>query len=61
MRVDRPKDWPSWPINSIEREGDTGPWCPDCDSSLKLNWKWLWLKRTKHCIQSDCKNYYKGN
>jgi hypothetical protein len=51
-------DRPMWPINSLVREGDTGPYCLYCDSSLKLNWKWLWLKRTKHCVQPDCENYY---
>ncbi len=47
--------------NSIVREGDTGPYCPHCDSSLRLEWKWLWLRRAKDCIQPKCKNYQGSN
>ena len=47
---------PKWPIGMIVREGDTGPYCPECDSSLKyIFWP---FKKSKHCIHPKCENYY---
>jgi len=50
-------DKPKWFIgNSLVREGDIGPYCPYCDSSLKHK---LWFFKSKYCIQPECENYYK--
>jgi hypothetical protein len=48
---------PKFPIGSLVREGDSGPFCPECDSSLKYRIWWLLLK-SKYCIQPECENYW---
>jgi hypothetical protein len=48
---------PKFPIGSLVREGDTGPYCPKCDSSLKYKF-WPFIK-SKCCIQPECENYWK--
>ena len=49
---------PKWPIGSLLREGDLGPFCPKCYSSLKYKiWPFI---RSKYCIQPDCENYYES-
>lgn len=39
-------------------EGDLGPFCPKCKSSLKKKW---WFFRTTKCIHPDCPNTGKIN
>ena len=44
-------------IGKILYEGDLGPYCPKCGSSLK---KVFLFFRSKHCIQWRCSNYYEN-
>lgn len=44
-----------FPVGSLIRDGDFGPYCPKCGSSLKR--KWLLFKSEK-CIEPKCENYY---
>ena len=44
-------DKPRGPLNRVLREGDSGPYCDECGSSMKM--KYLFIQ-TEHCIQSDC-------
>lgn len=48
---------PKPPLSRIIREGDTGPKCPECGSTLKYKIWWLLLK-SMYCIQPKCTNYY---
>lgn len=45
------------PYSSLIREGDFGPFCPVCGSSLHRKRKLIFLRRTPHCINSECPNY----
>ena len=49
-------DRPTAPLLRLIREGDSGPYCPICGSSLKL--RWHRLSRTNKCIQPKCDNYH---
>jgi hypothetical protein len=42
-------------IYSLKREGDSGPFCPQCGSSLKSH---FFLFKTKKCIHKQCGNYF---
>lgn len=46
-----------FPPISIVREGDLGPFCAICGSSLyKKHWG---SRRSSNCIQPECNNYHK--
>ncbi len=47
---------PNPPLSRQIREGDTGPFCPKCKSSLKR--KYRIFIRSEYCIQPRCENYY---
>ena len=48
---------PKWPIGSLIRESDLGPFCPKCYSSFKYK---FWPFKSKYCIQPECENYWKA-
>ena len=46
---------PPGPPGRVIREGDTGPRCAICKSSLyKEHW---WSRRTSNCVNPECTNY----
>ncbi len=47
---------PPPPLGRILREGDSGPYCLRCDSSLSRKW---WGGRKTTCINEQCSNYSK--
>lgn len=52
---------PLFPMGYSLIEGDFGPYCPKCRSSLKSKWYW-WFPfctfRTDKCVHDECENYY---
>ena len=50
----RPPPPPNPPVNRLIREADTGPYCSQCGSSMKM--KYIFI-RTENCIQPECNNY----
>lgn len=48
---------PQMPLGRILREGDAGPYCSKCRSSLYLTTKFIPFAK-KNCIHPRCENYY---
>ena len=46
------------PLGRFVKEGTIGD-CPLCGSTTKK--KFIWFGASRGCINSLCKNYYKGN
>jgi len=49
-------DKPEVLLPRIIREGDAGPFCPRCGSSLALVWLFF---RTSKCVNQECRNFAK--
>lgn len=53
---------PLFSLSYMRREDDTGPYCPECDSSQVWPWGLLGklIRATpKGCIQPECANYWR--